>query len=67
MLSVSVTAGPEIRLGKAAPLFELPKESMWNNFEVAPDGERFLAIVTQSSGDKRPATVVVNWPALVEP
>jgi Tol biopolymer transport system component len=67
LFSVWVATGPELRLGKASTLFQLPKESMWNNFEVASDGERFLAIVTESSGDARPATVVLNWPSLVEP
>jgi eukaryotic-like serine/threonine-protein kinase len=67
MFSVSVAAGAELRLGKASTLFRLPTESMWRNFEVASDGERFLAIVTESSGDARPATVVLSWQALVEP
>ncbi len=33
---------------------------------MAPDGDRFLAIVIDSSGEERPATVVLNWPALLE-
>jgi serine/threonine protein kinase len=66
LFSVPFTAGPEIGLGNAKLLFQLPKESIWRTFEMAPDGERFLAIVIESSGDERPGTVVLNWPALLE-
>jgi Tol biopolymer transport system component len=65
LYTVPVAPGPALRLGSAKLLFQLPKESLWRYFEVTPDGERFLAIVTESSGDESPATVVLNWPSLV--
>ena len=65
LYSVPVAPGPDLRLGSAQLLFQLPKESPWNHFELTPDGERFLAIVTESSGDESPATVVLGWPSLV--
>jgi Tol biopolymer transport system component len=61
LYSVPVAPGPDLRLGSAKLLFQLPKESPWNYFEVTSDGERFLAIITESSGDESPATVVLGW------
>jgi Tol biopolymer transport system component len=66
LFAVPVADGPEIHVGNPKLLFQLPKEFIWRTFEMAPGGDRFLAIVAESSGDQRPATVVVNWPALLE-
>jgi eukaryotic-like serine/threonine-protein kinase len=67
LYSVAVAGGSELRLGKAELLFRLPPQSRWNRFEVMQNGERFLAIVTESSGNERPANVVLHWPALASP
>jgi Tol biopolymer transport system component len=61
LYSVPVAPGPDLRLGSAKLLFQLPKESLWNYFEVAPDGER--CHVTESGDESRDQ--VLNWPSLV--
>ena len=36
---------------------------MWNDYDVAPDGTRFLAIVPESGAKSQPLTVMSNWTA----
>jgi hypothetical protein len=36
------------------------------NFDVAPDGKRFLAVTRQLFADEQPVSVVLNWTADVK-
>jgi hypothetical protein len=36
---------------------------VWKHYDVAVDGARFVAIVTDVRGDEQPLTVVLNWTA----
>jgi Tol biopolymer transport system component len=61
LMAVSVQASATLALGQPTPLFALPGRRIWKDFDVAPDGKRFLAIVTDRLGDELPLTVVTNW------
>jgi hypothetical protein len=61
LMAVSVQASPRVSLGQPSPLFALAGRRIWKDYDVAPDGKRFLAIVTDLLGDEQPLTVVTNW------
>jgi Tol biopolymer transport system component len=63
LTAVEVRTAPSLELGKPVPLFVLPGQRVWKDYDVAPDGRRFLAIVTDVRGDQQPLTVVLNWTA----
>jgi Tol biopolymer transport system component len=63
LTAVEVRTAPSLELGKLVPLFVLPGRRVWKDYDVAPDGRRFLAIVTDVRGDQQPLTVVLNWTA----
>jgi hypothetical protein len=46
LLSVSVRTSPRLALGAPTMLFALPGRRIWKDYDVAADGRRFLAIVT---------------------
>jgi hypothetical protein len=48
-------------LGPAVSLFLLKEGARWSDYDVAPDGKRFLAIVPESSGNSQPLTFISNW------
>jgi Tol biopolymer transport system component len=68
MMAAPVALGALVEIGQPQPLFqtriEVSTGITWHQYDVAPDGQRFLVntpeIVTS------PATVVLNWPALVK-
>jgi len=61
LMAVGVHASPSVAIGQPTPLFALPGRRIWKDYDVAPDGKRFLAIVTDLLGDEQPMTVVTNW------
>ena len=63
LTAVTVRAVPALELGPPRPLFRLTGRRVWKDYDVAPDGSRFLAIVTDVRGDEQPLTVVLNWTA----
>jgi hypothetical protein len=63
LTAVAVRTTPSLELGKPMPLFVLPGRRVWKDYDVAADGGRFLAIVTDVRGDEQPLTVVLNWTA----
>jgi Tol biopolymer transport system component len=63
LTAVTVRTTPSLELGTPRPLFVLPGRRIWKDYDVAPDGSRFLAIVTDVRGDEQPLTVVLNWTA----
>ena len=64
-MAVDITSGPSFVAGSPRVLFEVPLASYGNNlmsYDVAPDGQRFLAI--RDVNPDPPAnqiTVVLNW------
>src|SRR5262249_31700270 len=60
LMSVAVQTAPSLVVGAPAALFPLPGRRVWKDYDVAPDGKRLLAIVTDLLGDEQPLTVVTN-------
>jgi eukaryotic-like serine/threonine-protein kinase len=62
LMSVSVTNGPNFQAGLPKSVFALPPDS---EFDVAPDGQRFLisAPVQDQGQASPPINVVLNWTA----
>jgi Tol biopolymer transport system component len=60
VMAVPVRSTPSLELGPAVSLFLL-KAGGWDDYDVAPDGKRFLAIVPESSGNGQPLTLISNW------
>ena len=65
MMSVSISAGATLNTGRPQRLFERPYDrtlALWPNYDVSPDGQRFLMLKTVEQNES-PAqiNVVVNW------
>jgi hypothetical protein len=64
MTAVPVEPSPSgFRQGVPTTLFEVPMAT-WdsrNDYDVSPDGERFLLITPNERALAAPITVVVNW------
>jgi eukaryotic-like serine/threonine-protein kinase len=58
MVAVPVAAGDRVELGQARALFETGAFTAFNDFEVSPDGQRFVLV--KGLGEN-PITIVVNW------
>jgi serine/threonine-protein kinase len=68
ILAVDVTTTPNFAAGKPRRLFEGPyvaSTALWSNYDVAPDGQRFLMIKPVRPSETRPQVinVLLNWPA----
>ena len=65
MMVVSVDTDPEFRAGQPQPLFEDVYQSAFlgsTNYDVDPDGARFLMIqANQESSQAAQLKVVLNW------
>jgi Tol biopolymer transport system component len=57
-----VRTSPALQIGAPTTLFTLAGRP-WTDFDVTPDGQRFLAVVPQIVGDESPLNVIVNWAA----
>jgi len=67
LVAVAVRAAtPTLELGSPAPLFSFDGRLGWANFDVAPDGKRFLAITRVLFANEQPLSVVLNWTADVK-
>jgi serine/threonine protein kinase/Tol biopolymer transport system component len=60
MMSVPVRTSPSLELGAPTALFAVSGKG-WADFDVSPDGKRFLAIVPKVVADELPLNVIVNW------
>jgi eukaryotic-like serine/threonine-protein kinase len=60
LMAVPVRTSPTLAVGAPVALFQLPGRRIWKDYDVAPDGTRFLAVVTDVLGDEQPMTVVLN-------
>jgi hypothetical protein len=69
MMAVGVNAGTNFEAGKPALLFQTrifaldPSANMGLQYDVTPDGQRFLINVDVSEMNIAPLTVVLNWTA----
>ncbi len=61
LVSVPIRTSPSLEIGKPVDLFVLPEKSVWEDFDVSPDGKRLLAVVPEVNADELPLDVVVNW------
>jgi Tol biopolymer transport system component len=63
LVAVPIRTTPVLVLGTPATLFAVSERASWRDFAVAPDGQRFLSISSESRGSEQPVTVVLSWPA----
>ncbi|HKI26542.1 MAG TPA: protein kinase [Candidatus Sulfotelmatobacter sp.] len=66
MMAVDIAAQPSFAAGKPHMLFEghyVPPPGTTPNYDVSPDGQRFLMIKPNEAGEAAPAqiNVVLNW------
>lgn len=52
-----------LEVGVPVPLFTMPRDRVWRDFDVSVDGKKFLAVIPELAGNKQPLTVVLNWTA----
>jgi Tol biopolymer transport system component/tRNA A-37 threonylcarbamoyl transferase component Bud32 len=60
MEAVPVRTTPALSLGAASTLFGVGSRG-WLDFEVSPDGKRFLALIPEVVADEQPLKALVNW------
>ena len=65
VMSVEIDTRQGLRAGMPKPLFLLP-EGADVNWDVSPDGERFLLNVPVIKSSSVPLSLVVNWTAALE-
>jgi eukaryotic-like serine/threonine-protein kinase len=63
LMAVSVTPGSTWEAGLPGLLFRV--ESEIQNYDVAPDGSRFLVCTPSEKVRESPLRVIVNWPSMV--
>jgi len=60
LIAVPVGTTPSLQLGSPTTLFVVPQGSAWTDFAVSADGQKFLAIVSDSRAAEQPLTVVLR-------
>jgi hypothetical protein len=60
-MAVGINAGHSFTASAPGVLFKL--DSAWNDYDVAPDGQRFLISIYSAGAGSTPITVVLNWQA----
>ncbi len=63
LMALPVALGPPLDVGAPVPLFHLEPEI--ENYDVAPDGSRFLVSMPLEKVRESPIRVIVNWTALL--
>jgi eukaryotic-like serine/threonine-protein kinase len=63
LIAVPVRTSPSLELGTPTTLFTMTAGHAWRDFDVAADGQRFLALISESRASEQPLTVVLHWPA----
>ncbi|MEP6995415.1 MAG: hypothetical protein ABI968_12890, partial [Acidobacteriota bacterium] len=64
VMAVSVTPGPQWAAGAPAPLFQTDTDI--ENYDVTPDGSRFLISTPAEKDRGSPLRVILNWPDLLK-
>ena len=62
MVSVPVRTTPALDLGAPSTLFGVGTRG-WLDFEVAPDGKRFLALIPDLVANEQPLKAILHWAA----
>jgi WD40 repeat protein len=65
VMAASIHEAPSLEIGVPERLFSMQGRWPWRDFDVSPEGKRFLAIVPQIIGHEQSLTAVLNWPAQV--
>jgi Tol biopolymer transport system component len=69
LMAVDVNAASTFEFTTPHPLFATPPISgnyVLNQYDVTPDGKRFLMIEPMQGAQSAPATVVLNWEGLLK-
>jgi eukaryotic-like serine/threonine-protein kinase len=64
LVSVPITLGATLQAGTGAPLFHV--ETGIRNFDVSPDGSRFLVSTPVEKSPESPIRVILNWEAALK-
>jgi len=64
IVAVPVTSGASLQAGPGASLFRL--ETGIRNFDVSPDGSRFLVTTPLEKSPESPIRVILNWQATLK-
>ena len=62
VMAVSIRTAPALEIGVSVPLFAIQGRWPWRDFDVSPDGKRFLAIVPQMMANEQALTAVMIGP-----
>ena len=62
LVAVPIRSASPLQLGTPVTLFSLKGRGGWSEFDVSPDGKRFLAVIRETVANEQPLTVVLNWP-----
>ena len=63
LMAVAIHTAPALKIGVPVALFAINGKWPWRDFDVSPDGKRFLAVVPQMMANEQPLTAVMNWTA----
>ena len=63
-MAVPVASGASLQAGAGASLFRL--ETGIRNFDVSPDGSRFLVITPVEKSPESPIRVILNWDSVLK-
>ncbi len=68
LMHVPVATGASFDAGVPEPMFPMAISPLplRNRYRVAPDGQRFLALVPEADQTNPPTTVLLNWSRLLE-
>jgi hypothetical protein len=69
MISVEVPAGPSFHAGKPRVLFQVDTargSRQGRDYDVSPDGRRFLMLKLSYAASPEQVNVVLDWPALLK-
>jgi eukaryotic-like serine/threonine-protein kinase len=64
MIATPVRLAPSVEIGQPRPLFRIDPAG-WRDYDVTPDGERFLAVVVVPVQDADAIAVTANWLSLL--
>jgi len=59
--------GSAFEVGAVRPLFDVAGADVLTSYDVSADGQRFLINMPVERPPSLSITLVVNWPALLEP
>jgi hypothetical protein len=62
-MAVEIDTGKGFQAATPRRLFPVPGAQPTINWDIAPDGKRFLFVTTANASRPTPFTVVLNWAA----